>query len=380
MRRLPFPSESVTVEGAVSTEQTETGVVFRRLDDAYRYQLVPEIDFVAASPSGVRLAFTTDSRTVGLELLATRAQTLPKDAAPWTVDLVVDGELVQTQRSEGGNLFILDNVDPTNLGFEAGEATTLRFDLPAGGGRVELWLPTSALVEVRALLVDADASVAAAAADARPRWVHHGSSISHCIEAHSPTQSWPAIAARLADVHLVNLGLAGQCQLDQFSARTMRDQPADLLSLKVGINLLNAASMRERTFASALHGFLDTVRDGHPDTPFLVASAVACPTVEDTPGPSVLGPDGLYMAIGDPADIAHGALTLRRTRELVAAVVAARCDAGDEHLHYLDGLQLFGPDDVADLPDGLHPNGEGYVRIGERFAALAFGSDGALRN
>jgi lysophospholipase L1-like esterase len=355
--------DRVAVEGTVSIEETETGVVFRRVDAAYGHQLLPEVDFVAASPSGVRLVFATEAAWVELDLLATRAQTLPKDAQPWSVDLVVDGVLVESRSSEAGHRFILDNKDPANLGFEAGEPATLRFAIPPGSRQIELWLPTSAHVEVRRL--EADGPIMPPDADERPRWVHHGSSISHCIEAHSPTRSWPAVAARLADVQLLNLGLAGQCQLDQFSARTMRDQPADLLSLKVGINLVTWASMRERTFASALHGFLDTVRDGHPDTPFLVVSAIACPAVEDTPGPTVLHDDGVYRAIGNPDDIAHGALTLRRSRELVAAVVEAR---QDPHLHYLDGLQLFGPDDVADLPDGLHPNGDGYVRIGERFA------------
>ena len=52
--------------------------------------------------------------------------------------------------------------------------------------------------------------------------------------------------------------------------------------------------------------------------------------------------------------------------------MAVRRDVGDRNLHHLSGLELFGPDDVGDLPDGLHPNGDGYVRIGERFAGLAF--------
>lgn len=34
--------------------------------------------------------------------------------------------------------------------------------------------------------------------------------------------------------------------------------------------------MRERTFRPAVHAFLDTIREGHPDTPVLVISAVAC--------------------------------------------------------------------------------------------------------
>ena len=57
-----------------------------------------------------------------------------------------------------------------------------------------------------------------------------------------------------------------------------------------------------------------------------------------------------------PAALALGALTLRRIRELEAEIVAARQAAGDANLHLLQGPDLFGPDDVGDLPDGLHPN------------------------
>jgi lysophospholipase L1-like esterase len=52
--------------------------------------------------------------------------------------------------------------------------------------------------------------------------------------------------------------------------------------------------------------------------------------------------------------------------------VAARHAAGDANLHYLDGLTLFGADDAGDLPDDLHPNPEGYIRMGHRFADAVF--------
>jgi len=77
----------------------------------------------------------------------------------------------------------------------------------------------------------------------------------------------------------LSLGFAGQCMLDPFVARTIRDLPADVISLKVGINLVNADSMTDRTFGPALHGFLDQVRDGHPDTPILLVSPIHCPSV-----------------------------------------------------------------------------------------------------
>jgi lysophospholipase L1-like esterase len=38
---------------------------------------------------------------------------------------------------------------------------------------------------------------------------------------------------------------------------------------------------------------------------------------------------------------------------------------------------LFGADDAGDLPDDLHPNPEGYIRMGHRFADAVF--TGGLR-
>jgi lysophospholipase L1-like esterase len=185
---------------------------------------------------------------------------------------------------------------------------------------------------------------------------------------------WPVVAARRADVALDSFALAGQCQLDLFVARTIRDLPADLISLKIGINLVNADSMRERTFVPAVHGFLDTIRDRHPGTPLLVISPIICPIHERQPGPTVDGPP--ISVIERPAGLAVGALTIERIRELLADVVASRQAAGDADLHLLDGRELFGEGDLDDLPDGVHPNAAGYVRMGERFHQLAFGPGG----
>ena len=209
-------------------------------------------------------------------------------------------------------------------------------------------------------------------ADTRRRWIHYGSSISHCLEAETPTGTWPAVAARLGGVDLLSFGFGGQCMLDQFVARTIRDLPADAISLKVGINLVNGDTMRDRTFGPALRGFLDTIRDGHPDTPILVVSPIFCPSAENKPGPTVPGPNGKYVTVDGLTDIRLTCLTLTKIRTAIADIVKDRRQRGDTNLHYLDGLELFGADDAGDLPDDLHPNPAGYARMGERFAALAF--------
>lgn len=184
---------------------------------------------------------------------------------------------------------------------------------------------------------------------------------------------------------LVNLGLGGSALLDPFTARALRDTPADLISVKIGINLVNTDLMRLRAFGPAVHGFLDTLREGHPTTPLLVVSPLLCPIHEDTPGPSVPDPESLatgqlrFRAGGDPEDRASGKLTLNVVREELARITAERA-ADDPHLHHLDGRALYGEADAAELPlpDGLHPDAATHRRIGTRFADLAFSSAGAF--
>jgi GDSL-like Lipase/Acylhydrolase family len=187
------------------------------------------------------------------------------------------------------------------------------------------------------------------------------------------------LAASARDVDLVNLGFSGSALLDPFVARAMRDTPADLISIKLGINLVNTDLMRLRAFGPAVHGFLDTIREGHPATPLLVVSPILCPIHEDTPGPAATDFSQLaegrlsFVATGDPADPTR--LTLNIVRDQLRRLVALRA-ADDPHLSYLDGRELYGETDhaVLPLPDALHPDAATHRLIGERFADLAFGA------
>jgi hypothetical protein len=375
MQRIQLPDDRITIAGAIDVDDLGDGVQPRRLSNKWRYQFPMEVDILCNSLSGVRLAFVTDSSSVGIEVLATHLVLgSTGEGYPAAIDLHINREPRDTKTFTEGHKIIVD-ADTGTFSFENGEPTTITFDNVDSSGLVELWLPSSSMTQVRAVVIDDGASISAAPEDARRKWVHHGSSISHCLEAQCGARAWPSVAARLANVNVTNLGLGGQCHLDQFTARTIRDTPADLLSLKVGINIVNGDTLRARTFPSALHGFLDTIREGHPDTPFLIVSPIYCPPHEDHAGPSD-GRSGKTKALGTDVTEAQGALTLKQIREIVRSVVAARVAYGDKNLHYLDGLQLFGEADAADLPDDLHPNEAGYYRMGERFAAIAF-ADGA---
>jgi hypothetical protein len=141
--------------------------------------------------------------------------------------------------------------------------------------------------------------------------------------------------------------------------------------------------MRLRAFGPAVHGFLDTIRDGHPATPLLVVSPILCPIHEDTPGPTSFDFAALsagtvrFRAAGDAADRDSGKLTLTVIRDELARIVAQRAPQ-DPNLHYLDGRELYGEADHAELPlpDDLHPDAATHRRIGERFARRVFSATG----
>ncbi len=374
MQGIALDGGPVRFTGALDFDRRPTGIVPRRLPNWTRPQLPLFMEITVTMPSGIRLEFATTSRTIELDVLPTRIE-IAKPPAPAVFDLVIDGGDLRSVATECGDRLKIDLADrgkATRIRADAG--TVVFADLPERMKQCELWLPANAILELRSLRIDDSAQIEPPRERARRRWVHHGSSISHCMEASSPTRTWPAVAARLADVELLNVALAGNCHLDQFVARTMRDQRADVLSLKVGINVVNADSLKERTFAPALHGFIDTIREGKPNTPFLIASPIYCPSAEKNPGPTIPNAVGRFVTLPGHAEIRAGSLTLQQMRTIIRDVVEARRKIGDANLHYLDGLELFGPADTGDLPDDLHPNGAGYVRMGERFNTKAFGA------
>jgi hypothetical protein len=107
-----------------------------------------------------------------------------------------------------------------------------------------------------------------------------------------------------------------------------------------------------------------------PDTPIILVSPIFCPSAEETPGPTLPNDQGKFVTVPGHSELREGCLTLVRTRKLISRIVAARSEAGDRHLSYLDGLELFGADDADDLPDDLHPTADGYLRMGRRFAPV----------
>lgn len=323
----------------------------------------PDVDVLTAQSGGARLRLLTTANRIRITVAATRTGFGPlmqgddvfiaADADEWapvTLEPAVgryissDGDSEYTVRD--GSLGVLDILRPHHSTSPA----------------VDVFLPPNVALDI--LAVDADAPIAARAEEPRPRWLHHGSSISHGGHLKDPRRSWPAIAGAALGLETLNASLPGNSLLDPCVAEELASVDADLVSLEIGINVVNWDSHIERTFVPALHGFLDHFYRASPERQLILISPFHCEIQETNGGPIDIKDDLTFVV---PTNPRPEALTLTRVRELMARVVGSR-PAGSVRL--IDGLSLLGAEDEWTLEDRLHPNAAGTKLIAERFVAL----------
>lgn len=373
---ISTPLSLELIDGISELEITDRGLTPHRLPSWARRQFPdPQLLAMERQPSGARLSFTTTASIIELITHPHRVTYRGADRPRGCIDVVIDGVLHTRDELTGGDRTEIDLQTGRSSSHEGPDHVTVVARLGTREKHVEMWLPHNESMDIITLRTDAPV---------RPRsvsekvWLHHGSSISQGSNAGAPTEIWPVVAARTAGVKLRNLGLGGSALVDPFLARVIRDASADFISVKLGVNVVNLDSMRLRSFVPAIHGFLDTIRDGHPQTPLLLIAPIFAAIHEDTPGPGAVDPATLgteqvqFVATGTRGDTAQGRLTLQVIRDALRDVFDSRAD--DPNLHYLDGLDLFGPKDAATdpLPDGLHPSAGVHEVIGRRFAHIAF--------
>ena len=377
---ITTPLTQDIIRGAAELEEGPHGVRLHRLPGWVRRQYPdPQLLAMEAQPSGVRIAVRTTATRIELVSHPSPVLYLGTHRPRGRIDVCVDGELQLGDELTGGDATEIDLTTGSMRQVPGSSHTTVVEGLAATSKAVEFFLPHNESLELVSLASDAPLEPLERT---KPLWIHHGSSISQGSNAASPSVIWPALAARRGNVELRNLGLGGSCFVDPFIARVIRDAPADVISVKLGINIVNLDGMRVRALVPAIHGFLDTIRDGHPTTPIVLVSPIFCGIHEDTPGPGGFDPASMgtrqvkFIATGTTGDEALGRLTLQVIRREMRSLMERR--SADANLHFLDGLELYGEADAAaaPLPDNLHPDTATHRLIGERFADHAFAATG----
>lgn len=359
------------MHGIARMDKTARGVTFSRLPEwTYpQHSHAPIVAKMAERLSGVHIDIETGATQITVTYRSLRDSNPSTNwiSGPSTIAVTTEG-FEQSISHSNGDLRVW-NFDEIEKEIE-GEDSVAEFNLPETNTPrlVQIWLPQNCPIEL--ISIEANDEWQSADTSHQPLWLHYGSSISHCEDADGPLGVWPVAAARKLGLDVYNLGLGGCANLEQFAARTIRDMPAKLISLKLGINVVNNASYTARTFGPAVHGFIDTIRDAHKTTPILVISPVSCPAHEDNPGPSETSLDGMVQGQPFSRHSWIGELTLRGIREILSELVAVRATT-DPNIHYLDGLQLFNHEEALTMPDGIHPDGAGYRTIAANFVERA---------
>ena len=325
------PLSPAFFEGALSVEEGDGWLKPWRLPHP-QHHLFPSPDngllVPAETASCVRLRFATDSNRLALTFL-------PLGEVP----PACERELFQLDATINGELAASACVPP------AGERAVFE-KFPSGPKVVELWLPAEVPIAIRELLVD-DGTQCELVEDPRPRWVTYGSSLTHCVRANSSARTWPAIVARRHELNLTSLGFGGHCHLEPMVALTIRDLPADLITLKLGINCIGG-SLGARTFPAAVLGLVKIIREKHPTTPIALVSPIGYPPHETTP--NIVG------------------YTISAMRADIQDVFGRLVQDGDRHLACFNGLDVFDLQLIARYTtDECHPNGDGIELMAENF-------------
>ncbi|MFD7895535.1 SGNH/GDSL hydrolase family protein [Streptomyces sp. NPDC059743] len=319
-------------DGVAEGGWSENGRLPRRISgERLATTLSPNFARLAAMPAGIRFGVRTDAEELSLKVAV--------DPGSAPVDIRIDGALALRAETADGREIAVPLTSAATV--QGGGDPVLR--------EVEVWLPNLGYALVYGIGFRGHRTLLPAQRPG-PRWVTYGSSITHSMFASGPSETWTALIAAAQGWRLHNLGFAGEAQLDPLVARTIRNMPADLISLELGINVYTRETFSARSWAPAVCGFIETIRDGHPDLPVVVITPLSSPDRELVPN-----------RVG---------LTLDAIRKQTAEAVRVLEELGDKNLHTVDGLSVVPVSEAAEVfSDGLHPSAAGEHVLAARIGS-----------
>lgn len=333
IKRYTFRDNVFSFEGAVSVQEEENWVSPCRIQwkqgEFYPFLWGKPTNnwsaAVASQCSGIRLCFSTNADTVLLEL--------ENEGNEMKMDLYVDGSFREgLSLDKSTNIAVFEHL---------GDALK----------KIEIWLDQRQAFHLKSVGVNEGARICKTEIRQK-KWVHYGSSISHSREANTPSGTWASMVARKLDLHLTSFGFAANCIIEPMVGRLIRDLPADYITLKLGVNV-HAGRLTQRSFAPNVIGLLQIIREKHPDTPIALISPIFSPLRE------------AKRKVED-------GLSLEEMRESLCKIVESCKKYGDRNIYYVDGLKIFGPEELKFMPDELHPNSEGQQVMADHFIKEVF--------
>jgi hypothetical protein len=295
----------------------------------------PPVWSLAKSPSGARIRFRTDSRTVAVKVEYPGPPNMANMHAfgQTGVDLYADGVYVAT--------VVADKEATRGKVYEKvlGDFTRL----PRAERDITLYLSLYKEVNVLGIGIEKDAKVSPAKpfALAKPV-VFYGTSITQGGCASRSGMSYQAILGRMLNIDFVNLGFSGNGKGEIEMARAVGEIDASCFVLDYAQNNGTLDSLQQ-----VYTPFLETLREKHPEMPIVAITPIYAARER--------------VAGDSPTEV-------QKMRDHIRQVVSRRIAAGDAHLQIVEGTDLLGPAQGDGLVDGTHPNDLGFQWMAEGLA------------
>ena len=298
---------------------------FARLG-ADRYPELPaQVAEYSGHPTGLAVAFRTDSRTV---------------KARWHTATPPGGANRTPISYCGLDMYIMRDSTWVFAGvgqpaFSQSHEATIVAGMDGSMHDCLLYLPLWVALDSLSIGVDDNAVIEPLPDPFGHRVVVMGSSITHGASASRPGLTYTARLQRATGWEMPNLGYSGLCKLEPFYARIIASTEADAFVFD-GFSNPSAEQIDSR-----LKEFVDIIRAAHPDTPLIFLQ-------------TEVRESGNF-------DLKKRAFEQRK-REAAARGMQSLFDAGYRDIYFIDpGMPLDpGHDDTV---DGVHPTDAGFEKI-----------------
>ncbi len=315
-QHLPFPDDRFTINGLPWFNEDKP--VLRRLPARLKDTFRPPVWGLAQSPSGGRIRFKTDSKIVGIVAQSPNNSMMHHMTiiGESGFDLYSDGEYIGSAWPERTNSIVKE--------WSLGRERKLR--------DITIYLPLYKGVTVQEIVLEKGAKLEAPGTFALPKpVVYYGSSITQGGCASNPGTSCQAYVSRWLNVDFVNLGFSGNGMGEPAVAQAISEIDAACFVLDYWGN------PKPDVYKQTMPGFVDILRKKYPTTPIIICSPYY--TTGETTGGG-----------GDSVE----------KRKIASEFVAARKQAGDQNIYYVNGLEMLSREQADGLVDGGHANSLGF--------------------
>lgn len=250
--------------GAVRIEEVENGIEFLRFtkeqEELYK---IRSSDYYLKTfgPSGVKLSFATDSKTLGLKTTIS----MSSSRRYFSFDLFIDGKRVDA----------LKNFDETALpspyttgAFEFGEFAKT-FELGFGKKQIELYFPWAIRAVINEITVDDGAVLEPI--KPKHKLLCFGDSITHGYDALYPSNKYITKIANLLDAEEVNKAIGGEVFFPDLASTKEAFIP-DYITVAYGTNDWNR-NKKEETEQNC-KGFLENLAKNYPISKIFVITPI----------------------------------------------------------------------------------------------------------